>query len=108
MVAKNKVFAAVLYIPYIFSMNRPLHTRSFKSGNSVAVRLPKALGIGPDETFAIIRHGDTVTAKRIPTPAEEAARLLRFRAMLGALKTLPKPLTPEEREPFQFPDRPGL
>ncbi len=89
-------------------MNDPIHTRTFKSGNSVAVRLPRALGIGPDETFAISRHGDIVTARRIPTAAEEAERLGRFRAMLEDLKALPRPPTVEEREPFEFPDRPGL
>ena len=89
-------------------MNGTVHTRTFKSGNSIAVRLPKALGIGPDETFAISRHGDTVTARRIPSDVEEAERLARFRSMLEALKALPRPPAVEDREPFEFPDRPGL
>jgi len=89
-------------------MNSHVRTRTFKSGNSVAVRLPKALGIGPDETFDISRSGDTVTARRIPTAAEEAERLARFRAMLDELRKLPKPAEIQEREPFEFPDRPGL
>jgi antitoxin VapB len=89
-------------------MSGPFHTRSFKSGNSVAVRLPKVLGIGPDESFAISRQGDVVTARRIPTVEEEAARLARFRAGLAALKALPPSPEVEEREPIDFPDRPGL
>ncbi len=89
-------------------MNTPIHTKTFKSGNSVAMRLPKVLGVGPNETFAIDRHGDTITGKRIPSAAEEAERLARFRAMLDALKALPKPPKVQDREPFEFPDRPGL
>lgn len=89
-------------------MNKPVHTRSFKSGNSVAIRLPKVLGLGPDENFEVSRHGDTITVQRIPTETEAAERLRRFRTMLDELKSLPKPPRVEVREPFEFPDRPGL
>lgn len=86
-------------------MTAPHRTRSFKSGNSVAVRLPKALGIGPNETFEITRHGDTVTARRIPTAAKEAERLGRFRGMLDELAKLPKPPRVQKRERIEFPER---
>ncbi len=89
-------------------MNKPVHTKAFKSGNSVALRMPNALAVDPGDNFAISRHGDTITAQRIPTPAEEAERLTRFRAMLGELQKLPKPPKVQERDPFEFPDRPGL
>lgn len=89
-------------------MNKPVHTKTFKSGNSVAVRLPKGLGIGPNETFEITRHGDTLTARRIPSKEEEAERLGRFRAMLEELKRLGPVGEIEKREPIEFPDRPGL
>jgi antitoxin VapB len=89
-------------------MNGPIHTRTFKSGNSVAVRLPKALGVGPDESFEISRQGDILTARRIPSPTEEAERLARFREWLTSLEGLPRPPETEEREPIEFPDRPGL
>lgn len=83
-------------------------TKSFKSGNSVALRLPKGLGIGPNERFEISRHGNTVTAHRIPTHEEEAERLKRFRAALGEMQALVRPAEIQAREPFEFPDRPGL
>lgn len=89
-------------------MNAPHRTRSFKSGNSVALRLPKGLEIGPDEIFDITRHGDTVTARRIPTAAEEAERLKRFREMLADMKRLGPVGEVQEREPIEFPERPGL
>ena len=65
-------------------------TRTFKSGNSVALRLPKGLGMSPDERFAISRDGDTVAARRIPTLEEEAERLRRLRAGVDALAALPR------------------
>jgi antitoxin VapB len=97
------------YIPYIHPiMNRPIHTKTFKSGNSVAMRLPKGLGIGPGEQFAVTFGGDFLSGRRIPTAAEEAGRLVRFRAMLDELKRLGPVGEIQEREPFEFPDRPGL
>jgi antitoxin VapB len=39
-------------------MAKEYTVKSFKSGNSVALRLPKALGIGPDEDVAIVPHAD--------------------------------------------------
>lgn len=89
-------------------MNDTVHTRTFKSGNSVAVRLPKTLGVAPDEMLAISRQGEVLIARRIPGPAEEAERLSRFRAGLETLRALPRPTATEEREPIEFPDRPGL
>ena len=89
-------------------MNRPIHSKTFKSGNSVAMRLPKSLGVGPNETFVVERHGDTITSRRIPTAAEEAERLVRFRAMLEDLQRLGPVGEVQERDPFEFPDRPGL
>ena len=89
-------------------MTTPIHTRTFKSGNSVAVRLPKNLGIGPNETLAITRQGDTLTARRIPSVEEEAERLARFRALLKELERLGPVGEIEKRAPVEFPDRPGL
>lgn len=89
-------------------MTAPILAKTFKSGNSVAMRLPKALGIGPNEQFTIKRHGDILTGRRIPSPAEEAERLMRFRAMLDELDRLGPVGEVEQREPFEFPVRPGL
>jgi antitoxin VapB len=83
-------------------------TKTFMSGNSVAVRLPKALGIGPNERMTIERHGDVVTARRIPSEAEEAERLARFRAALDEMRRIGPVGEIQKRDPFEFPDRPGL
>lgn len=39
-------------------MTTPLRTRTFKSGNSVALRLPKALGLREGDDVQIVAHSD--------------------------------------------------
>ncbi|MEA3014847.1 MAG: antitoxin VapB [Sphingomonadales bacterium] len=80
-------------------------TRTFKSGNSVALRLPKGLAIGPDEKMLIEQNGDVLTVRRLKDPAEEKRKLT---ALVEALRALPRPPEVEAREPFEFPERPGL
>lgn len=86
-------------------MNKPVHTKTFKSGNSVAVRLPKGFAIPADAEVELKKSGDIVTIRTLRDPEEEMAR---FRQMLDELKALPKPPTIQKREPIEFPDRPGL
>lgn len=83
-------------------------TKTFKSGNSVALRLPKSLAIGPGENMTVERHGDVLTLRRIPSEAEEAERLTQFRAALAELVRLGPVGEVGTRDPFEFPDRPGL
>lgn len=83
-------------------------TRTFKSGNSVALRLPSGLAIGPGERMRIEQEGDVLTVRRIPSQAEEAERLRRFRQMLDELARMGPVGEIEAREPFEFPERPGL
>lgn len=74
-------------------------TKTFRSGNSEAVRLPKEIGFGDGVEVEIARVGDTVTIRRKRmTPAE----------MVEALRRLPKPDYIEERVPIEFPERTGL
>jgi antitoxin VapB len=75
-------------------------TKTFKSGNSVAVRLPKGLGIGEGVEVELRREGAEVVIRRKPkmTTCE----------MLEALSKLPRPTYVQEREPIEFPERPGL
>lgn len=79
--------------------------KTFKSGNSVAVRLPKAIAFAPDTPILIERKGDVVTIRPAVDPYEEKRRLAEF---IAALEALPKPPEVEKREPVEFPDRPGL
>ena len=87
-------------------MNKPVHTRTFKSGNSVAVRLPKGFAIPAGAELEMDKTGDTVTI-RVTRTAEEARRRMRetFEAM-RAIGTPPGGV--QKRDPFEFPDREGL
>ena len=87
-------------------MNKPVHTRTFKSGNSVAVRLPKGFAIPAGAKLEMNKTGDTVTI-RVTRDTAEAQRRMRatFEAML-AIGTPPDGV--QKRDPFEFPDRPGL
>lgn len=86
-------------------MSKPIHTKTFKSGNSVAVRLPKGFAIPEGAEVELDRSGDVVTIRLTRDPAKEKARMLKW---LAELKAMPKPPEIEQREPIEFPDRPGL
>ena len=77
-----------------------VHGKTFQSGNSEAVRLPKELGFGIGIEVEIARDGDTVTIR--PKPRYSGQDLV------DALIALPKPDYIQEREPIEFPKRPGL
>lgn len=68
-------------------------TRTFKSGNSVAVRLPKELGIKEGTAVSVREeHG-----KYIIEPIPEEPKRISLDGIYGSCPGL-KPLTPEERE----------
>jgi len=77
-----------------------VNSRTFKSGNSVAVRLPKEIGLEADVPVTITRVGDVLTI----TPK----RRLSVKEMIAELRKLPKPDKVQEREPIEWPERPGL
>lgn len=86
-------------------MNAPRATKSFRSGNSEAVRLPKGIGFGVGTHFHVERDGGKIVLTPVSDPAEEKRKWLAF---LDELTALPKPPEPEVRERIEFPDRPGL
>ena len=68
-------------------------TRTFKSGNSIAVRLPKALGIPAGVEMRVREdHG-----KYVLEPVEQKPKLIDISGFAGKAPWL-KPLTREERE----------
>lgn len=77
-----------------------IRTKAFKSGNSVAVRLPKELGISAGDELLIEQNGSGATITRKPK--------MTTREMIAALRKLPRPSKIQEREPIEFPERPGL
>jgi antitoxin VapB len=81
-------------------------TRTFKSGNSEAVRLPQGIGFGVGVAVNVERDGDRVVITPTRNPAEEKARLLALLADLEAIGGAPDGV--QDRDPFEFPERRGL
>lgn len=74
-------------------------SRTFKSGNSDAVRLPKEISFGPGVEVEIERKGDVVTI----SPKRKSVR-----DMLAKLRSLPKPSSVGVRHEIEIPERSGL
>jgi len=74
-------------------------TRTFRSGNSEAVRLPKDIAFGPDVELTMVRSGDVLTI--YPTRPS-------IQALIETLEALPKPDRIETRDEDDIPERPGL
>jgi antitoxin VapB len=74
-------------------------SRTFKSGNSEAVRLPRDVAFGQEIEVTIVRSGDVLTIYPArPTVAELVERLA----------ALPKPAGIEVRDEELLPEQPGL
>jgi antitoxin VapB len=87
-------------------MNAPVKTSAFKSGNSVAVRLPMALGVKVGDALEIKRNGTLIEIRPTRSPEEVRAQ---FAEMVRRLREL-GPVeggNPEDGR-IEFPDRPGL
>lgn len=76
-----------------------VQSRTFKSGNSAAVRLPKEVALATDIDVTIVRSGDILTIY----PARPT-----LSALLARLDALPRPSQVEERDREFLSDRPGL
>ena len=72
-------------------------TKTFKSGNSVAVRLPKELGVPEGLELEIQETGSGWFLRRKPK--------YTGRDLVEALAKLPKPDKPWKRERIIFPKR---
>lgn len=74
-------------------------SKTYRSGNSDAVRLPKEITFGPGVEVEIERNGDVVTMTRKRPSIQE---------MMDRLDALPKPSSIQKRDPFIAPRRKGL
>lgn len=81
-------------------MTKEYRAKTFKSGNSVALRLPKGLGIEPGREMRVREEKGSFTVE----PADEAPRKITGEGWIGMAPWL-KPLTREERE---FEDSPRV
>ena len=68
-------------------------TRTFKSGNSVALRLPKTLGVEPGVEMTVREE----RGRYIFEPAEQKPKKIDLTGIYGSGAGL-RPLTDEERE----------
>lgn len=85
-------------------------TRTFQSGNSEAVRLPKGLGFGVGTEVRIERDGNRLIVTPVQDEAELAEKRRQFLAMIEEMKAIRGDvvLPREERDTDWWPDRPGL
>ena len=74
-------------------------TRTFRSGNSEAIRLPKNVAFGKDLELVIVRSGDVLTLYPATTSIPE---------MIARLEALPVPPSIEDRDDEELPERAGL
>lgn len=81
-------------------MSEDYKAKVFKSGNSLALRLPKALGLEEGAEMRLREEHGRFTFE----PASAPKRKISGEGWMGAIPWL-KPLTPEERE---FEDSPRV
>ena len=82
-------------------------TKTFMSGNSVAVRLPKELDIKPGTPVRIERQGGQIIIRpEAEEDPEEARRALQ--QLVDDLRAIGRAGVVQERDVIEFPDRPGL
>jgi antitoxin VapB len=79
-------------------------TRSFKSGNSVAVRFPRALGLSADVPLKISREGDSYRVTPRTDPEDGKRRLAE---LIAAIRALPPGGEFRERPEIELPERAG-
>ena len=76
-----------------------VRTRTFRSGNSEALRLPRDVAYGTDVELVIVRSGDVMTIYPAATSLPE---------MIKRLRGLPAPPAVERRDEEELPERKGL
>ncbi len=74
-------------------------SRTFRSGNSEAVRLPRNVAFGREVELTIVRSGDVLTIYPARKPIGE---------LVKQLAELPRPPAIEARDEELLPERPGL
>ena len=74
-------------------------SRTFRSGNSEALRLPKDVAFGEDVELVIVRSGDVLTVYPAAMTIPE---------MADRLRELPAPPSIEARDIEEIPERHGL
>lgn len=73
-------------------------TKTFRSGNSEAVRLPREVAYGEGVELVVVRSGDVTTLYPVKMSIKE---------MVARLRALPA-IPIEQRDTEEIPERPGL
>ena len=76
-----------------------VRTRTFRSGNSEALRLPKDVAFGDDVELVLVRSGNVMTIYPAATSIVE---------MLSTLRSTPAPRSIERRDEEPLAERAGL
>jgi antitoxin VapB len=79
-----------------------VESKTFKSGNSIAVRLPRDVAFAADIAVTIERNGDVLTIRPVEDLAKEKRELMALVAELDAIGPIGEV---EQREPIEFSDR---
>jgi antitoxin VapB len=74
-------------------------TKTFRSGNSEAIRLPRDVAFGEGVELTIVRSGDVMTIYPAAATIPE---------MIARLAALPAPPAVERRDEDELPERAGL
>ena len=74
-------------------------SRTFRSGNSEAIRLPKTVAFGRDVDVTIVRSGEVLTICPARAPLS---------ALVDQLAALPRPLDVEVCDMDDLPERSNL
>lgn len=74
-------------------------SKTFRSGNSEAVRLPRDVAFGPDVELTLVRSGEVLTI--YPSKGSIVD-------LVATLNQMPRPASVEVRDEDLFPHRPGL
>lgn len=73
-------------------MGKEYPAKSFKSGNSVAIRMPAALGIEPDREWTVVMDDGRIVIE----PSEKPKRKFNIAKVAGSASSL-KYIAPESR-----------
>lgn len=73
-------------------MAREWTAKSFKSGNSVALRVPAGVGIAPGEAWQLVEDGDGYRLKKADAPK----RKFNIEKVWGSARNL-RPIDPDDR-----------
>jgi antitoxin VapB len=74
-------------------------SRTFRSGNSEALRLPREVAFGTGVELTLVRSGDVLT---VYPKRQSIAEMIR------RLNALPRPSEIEKRDVEEIPEPPGL